>query len=49
MVQGQAVTARQSHSVADNGSEVRLWYADKRLVKMQFRAFDGSILDYERL
>tara|TARA_R110000787_G_scaffold137458_23_gene250818 strand:- start:79995 stop:80648 length:654 start_codon:yes stop_codon:yes gene_type:complete len=48
-VQGQAVTARQSLSVADNGSEVRLWYADKRLMKMQFRAFDGSILEYDRL
>lgn len=48
-VRGQTVTARKSHSLADNGSEVSLWYAADQLVKMQFRAFDGSILDYDLL
>ncbi|MEQ8708172.1 MAG: DUF6134 family protein [Rhodospirillales bacterium] len=49
IVQGKSIPAMRSHSVANNGSEVDLWYAGRKLMKMQFKAFDDSILTYNRL
>ena len=45
-MRGNGVPAERYHAKADDGAEVDLWYATDCLVRMRFRAFDGSILDY---
>lgn len=45
-LRGNSVPAERYHAKVDDGTEVDLWYAADGLVRMRFRAFDGSILDY---
>lgn len=45
-LRGEQVVAERFGGESDDGGAVDLWYAGGELVKMRFRAFDGSILDY---